>query len=90
MTQATVKEWFERKLVNDGIILAKGCVYTFSIFAIIKETEKAVYAMCYVGSMGDKACKKTIWIPKSVIENIEAAQRISDYETASEAFEIAY
>lgn len=90
MTKATVKEWFEKKLVNDGTINTIGGMYSFEIFAIIKESEKAVYAMCRTGVRGDNAIKKTIWIPKSVIENLELAQRIEDYETAAHAFEMAY
>lgn len=90
MTKATVKEWFEKKLVNEGIIRTVGGIYSFEIFAIIKESDKAVYAMCRTGVMGDKAMKKTIWIPKSVIENIEAIQHINDYETAVAAFDMAH
>lgn len=88
MKKANIKEWFEKKLVNDGVIINHGGIYTFELFAILKETEKAVYAMCMVGTYGDDAIRKCIWIPKSVIENIENARRIDDYEKAVQAFEI--
>lgn len=88
MTKATVKEWFEKKLINEGVILTVGATYAFEIFAVIKESEKAVYAMCFVGCKGDYACKKTIWIPKSVIENLDSVQRIANYEEAAQAFDI--
>jgi len=88
MTKAIVKEWFEKKLVKEGTIPTVGSTYIFSIFGIVKESEKAVYAMCLVGTFNDRAIKKTIWIPKSVIENLEAAERFESYEAAAQAFDI--
>lgn len=83
--KATVKEWFERKIFNENF-----CT-NFDLFCGIKETEKAVYAMCFVGmSNSGKARKKCMWIPKSVIENINSLKMIPDYDKASYAFDFMY
>lgn len=54
-TEKAVPDWFIKKNgLHDGHILA-----------ILKETEKAVYAI-----WGDKfGAKKTTWIPKSIIKD---------------------
>lgn len=55
----TIKEWFGNKLANEiGRNITSG-----EIFAILKETEKAVYAMLHIGGTS----RKTTWIPKSVL-----------------------
>lgn len=55
----TIKEWFGNKLANEiGMNITSG-----EIFAVLKETEKAVYAMIHTTG----TCRKTTWIPKSVL-----------------------
>lgn len=55
----TVKDWFANKAANE---LGKN-ITMCDVFAILKETEKAVYAMLNVGCYQ----RKTMWIPKSVL-----------------------
>lgn len=58
----TVKEWFANKVACE----VKRNISMCKVFAIIKETEKAVYAMLNLGYNS----RKCMWIPKSVlIEN---------------------
>lgn len=86
--KATVKEWFEQRTARE---LGLGNMYSFELFCKIKETEKAAYCMVYTGfTNGGKARKKTMWIPKSVIENIEALETIEDYDKAAYAFDFRY
>lgn len=60
----TVKDWFGNKKAQE---LGRN-LYTFHIFAIIKETEKAVYAIVDLGYTGDNHfLYRTFWIPKSAI-----------------------
>ena len=72
----TVKEWFANKIANEVGRNINMC----DVFGILKETEKAVYAMV---SLGNKS-RKTMWIPKSVLieEQIgEDGQGRFHYET---------
>ena len=55
----TVKEWFANKIANEVGRNITIC----ELFAVIKETEKAVYSMVCIG--GER--RKTTWIPKSVL-----------------------
>ena len=58
----TVKTWMANKIANDVKMNISAC----DVFAILKETEKAVYAML---DLGNGHCKTT-WIPKSaLVEN---------------------
>ena len=58
----TVKEWFANKIANE----VKRNITMCEVFAILKETDKAVYAMLNLGC----DFHKTMWLPKSVmIEN---------------------
>lgn len=84
--EVKVADWFENKVLREENGSA------FEIFCKIRETEKAIYAMCFIGfnSTGSLARKKTLWIPKSVIENAEAIKEIADYESASYAFSFEY
>lgn len=54
-----VAEWFENKIANE---VGKN-ILDCSVFAILKETDKAVYAMMSIGPM-ERRC---MWIPKSVL-----------------------
>lgn len=58
-----VKNWFANKIANE----VKSNLTMCAVFAILKETEKAVYAMLNLG------CNfhKTMWIPKSVLVEYE-------------------
>lgn len=79
----TVKDWFANKIANEIKMNINMC----DVFAVLKETEKAVYAMLNLGC--DR--KKTMWVPKSVL--VEGDGRfgtlITDsYDDASEQFSI--
>ena len=83
-----LKEWFEDKLAKELNISG---LYTIKIFCIIKETEKAVYAMldCGYDGTGSYVRRRCAWIPKSVIESdINEIEVIPDYEKAKNAFDI--
>lgn len=85
----TVKEWFANKVAEE----VKQNITDCDVFAVIKETEKAVYAMLYIGFER----KKTMWIPKSVLVEREIGEDaiglynhetliVGSYEEASEEF----
>lgn len=79
----TVKDWFANKIANEIKMNISMC----DVFAVLKETEKAVYAMLNLGC--DR--KKTMWVPKSVL--VEGDGRfgtlITDsYDDASEQFSV--
>ena len=85
----TVKDWFGNKVANE----VKHNIMACDLFAILKETEKAVYAMLYIGC-GHKKC---MWVPKSVLVMNEVGYGdngfynhetlfIEDYEKAVEEF----
>ena len=58
----SVKDWFANKVANE----VKSNISMCEVFAILKETEKAVYAVLNLGYF----FHKTMWIPKSaLIEN---------------------
>lgn len=57
--EIAVKDWFANKVANE---LGRNITMCY-VFAILKETEKAVYAMLNVGCYQ----RKTMWIPKSVL-----------------------
>lgn len=78
----TVKDWFANKVANE---LGKN-ITMCDVFAILKETEKAVYAMLNVGCYQ----RKTMWIPKSVLVEEDPAEHgdnrviyTDDYELVS-------
>ena len=48
----TVKEWFANKVAEE----VKQNITDCDVFAVIKETEKAVYAMLYIGFERKKQC----------------------------------
>lgn len=66
----TVKDWFANKVANE----VKRNINMCDVFAIIKETDKAVYAMLNLGT----DLHKTMWIPKSVL--IENEVGLDDHE----------
>lgn len=81
MTAYTVKDWFANKVANE---VGKN-ITICEVFAILKETEKAVYAMLNLGCDS----RKTMWVPKSVLVEIESnypVLRTDNYEVAVEAF----
>ena len=55
-----IKDWFANKIANE----IKRNICSPEIFAILKETEKAVYAMISVSANQSKC----VWVPKSCIE----------------------
>lgn len=89
MRSYSVKDWFANKVANE----IKRNIYMCDVFAILKETDKAVYAMLNLGT----DLKKTMWIPKSVLIESEVGFDgngkmhyetffIEDYEKACEEF----
>lgn len=81
---ACFKDWFEDKKC------AEFGVRTIVPEVVIKETEKAVYTLCFTGynCTGSYASRKCIWAPKSVIEDLEKLPVINDYEKAVAYFEM--
>lgn len=81
----TVKDWFDNKVANE---LGRNITMCY-VFAILKETEKAVYAMLNVGCYQHK----TMWIPKSVLVEEDVSDDSNhkviytdDYDRAVELF----
>lgn len=72
-----VKDWFANKIANEMQKNISMC----NVFCILKETEKAVYAIINCGC----DCRKTMWVPKSVLVENEigedAVTSINHYET---------
>ncbi len=83
----TVKEWFANKIANEIQRNISMC----EVFAVLKETDKAVYAMLNLGYKH----KKTMWVPKSVLEERNASTESEGvfidctYEEASREFDYA-
>lgn len=74
-----VKEWFADKVANE----ARRNIEMCEVFAVMKETEKAVYAMLNLGC----DFRKCMWVPKSVLiknEVGEGENQIHHYETIFE------
>lgn len=84
-----IKEWFSDKLACEWGLSS---IYSLEIVCGIKETEKAVYALCYTGynRLGTKATRKCGWIPKSQIMNIKNLVFAKDYEDAVDMFHAEY
>ena len=81
MASYTVKEWFANKVANE----VKRNISMCDIFCILRETEKAVYAVMNLGTN----FSRTMWVPKSVLvekENGHETLRIENYETAMNEF----
>lgn len=65
-----VKEWFANKIAYEVGRNITDC----SLFAVLKETEKAVYAMLHIGGTS----RKCTWIPKSVL--IDTTDEVDEYD----------
>ena len=77
----TVKDWFANKVAEE----IKSNIFMCDVFAVLKETEKAVYAMLNLGCLK----KKTMWVPKSVLVEVENGHKViiePDYDKASRLF----
>jgi len=87
----TVKDWFANKIANE----VKRNISMCDVFCILRETEKAIYA---VMNLGTHFCK-TMWIPKSVIvltesensetihiEDLDREEEKATYETVIKEF----
>lgn len=82
MASYTVKEWFANKVANE----VRRNISMCDVFCILKETEKAVYAIMNLGAN----FSRTMWIPKSVMiemENGHETLKIEDYHEAMARFE---
>ena len=62
----TVQDWFANKVANE----VKRNIAMCDVFAIIKETEKAVYGLLNLGCDSHKC----MWIPKSVLVENEVGE----------------
>lgn len=74
-----VKEWFANKIAQEMGRNIESC----DVFAVIKETEKAVYALLNLGC--DR--RKTTWVPKSCLIQHEVGadeNGLMRYETVFE------
>lgn len=74
-----VKDWFADKVAQEAGKNISMC----EVFAVLKETEKAVYAMLNLGA-NFRLCK---WVPKSVLVELEAGKQkngTTKYETIFE------
>jgi len=83
MESYTVKDWFANKVARD----VHRNIFMCDVFCILKETDKAVYAMLNLGTN----FHKTMWVPKSVLvskENGHETLRISDYDEALFEFKL--
>ena len=89
MKSYSVKEWFANKIANEIRMNITRC----DLFAILRETEKAVYAVVSIGP--DRS--RTMWIPKSCLVEFEVGDdangkhhyetlNISDYNEAMSRF----
>ena len=59
LRQLEMKEWFANKVANE----IKHNLTSTEIFAVLRETEKAMYCMLNV----TKGCYRCTWIPKSCV-----------------------
>lgn len=73
-----VKEWFMNKISEQ---ISFNCIDN-NVFNIFKETEKAVYAMVSIAPMK----KKTLWIPKSCLEEFEIGVNNGSFEYHHETY----
>ena len=74
-----VKDWFADKVAQE----VRKNISMCEVFAVLKETEKAVYAMLNLVS-NLRLCK---WVPKSVLVELEAGKQkngTTKYETIFE------
>lgn len=71
-----VKQWFANKVANEIGRNINMC----NVFGVLKESEKAVYAILNCGT----DCRKTMWVPKSALVEYEVgedAQGVYHHET---------
>ena len=80
MASYTVKEWFANKVANE----VRRNISMCDVFCILRETEKAVYAVLCLGTN----FSRTMWVPKSVLVEKESGETlmISDYNEAMSRF----
>lgn len=89
MKSLSVKEWMANKVAQE----VRSNITMCDVFAILKETEKAVYAMLNLGENK----RKCMWLPKSALDEFEVGKdengvmhyetlNIEDYDKAVEAF----
>lgn len=74
-----VKDWFANKIAQEVSRNIPMC----EVFAVMKETEKAVYAMLNLG----ENFRKCMWVPKSVLIENEVGEQANGtyaYETIFE------
>lgn len=85
----TVTSWFADKVANE----VKSNITMCDVFAILQETEKAVYAMLNIGTMR----RRCMWVPKSALVEREVREewgepsqhetyRTDDYDEAVAEF----
>ena len=77
-----VKDWFADKVANE----VKRNINRCSVFAIMKETEKAVYAMLDLGA----DFRKCMWVPKSVLVEYVPGEQENGFYKYETIFEEDY
>lgn len=77
-----VKDWFANKVAQETGRNISMC----EVFAVLKETEKAVYAMLNLGA-NFRLCK---WVPKSVLVELEAGKQENGTTKSETIFEEDY
>ena len=77
-----VKEWFADKVANEVKMNIKMC----DVFAVLRETDKAVYAMLNIGA--DK--RKCMWVPKSVLVEYVPGEQENGFYKYETIFEEDY
>lgn len=80
-----MKDWFADKVANE----IRHNICSADVFAVLKETEKAIYGMISISANRSKC----VWIPKSCLEKIEGSIDFHtrfgmDFETAQEEFHL--
>lgn len=60
LQQLYMKDWFANKVARE----IKHNLHDSDIFAVLRETEKAMYCMLSI----EPGCNRCVWIPKSCIE----------------------
>lgn len=77
-----VKDWFGDKVAQE----VKRNISMCDVFAIMKETEKAVYAMLNLG----ENFRKCMWVPKSVLIENEVGEQANGTYAHETIFEEDY
>lgn len=79
LKQLSMKDWFATKVANE----IRHNLHTPDIFAVLRETEKAMYVMLAI----EPGCTRCTWVPKSCI--IETPGSVDFHTRTSLSYEEA-